>query len=74
MYCAGVTFLSSDGCNTCTYTENGVSACTMMACPDPPAPEVMKDDTTSGAISASTVGLSAIVAVGSFLGATCTMY
>ena len=67
-YCAGVSYLSSDGCNTCTCTENGVSACTMMACPDSPAPEVMKDDTTSGAISAS-VGLSAIVAIGSFLGA-----
>merc|ERR1711966_319044 len=67
-YCAGVSYLSSDGCNTCTCTENGVSACAMMACPDSPAPEVMKDDTTSGAISAS-VGLSAIVAIGSFLGA-----
>lgn len=67
-YCAGVSYLSSDGCNTCTCTENGVSACTMMACPDSPAPGVMKVDTTSGAISAS-VGLSAIVAIGSFLGA-----
>jgi len=65
-YCAGVSYLSSDGCNTCTCNEDGVSACTMMACPDSPAPEGMKDDTTSGAISAS-VGLSAIVAIGSFL-------
>jgi len=40
-YCAGVSYLSSDGCNTCTCTENGVSACTLMACPP------MESDSTS---------------------------
>jgi len=82
-YSVGETYVAADGCNTCTCSGGDApDACTMMACPeiptpdDAPGPEVMKtngdppveDDTTSGAISAS-VGLSAIVAIGSFLGA-----
>jgi len=39
-YCAGVTYLSSDGCNTCNCNENGMSSCTLMACPEPEEPEV----------------------------------
>ena len=46
----------------------------MMACPEPPTPDVMpevmtkEEDTTSGAISAS-IGLSTIATFLSFLGA-----
>ena len=75
VYCSGVSYLASDGCNRCTCGENGLSACTMMACPEPPTPDVMpevmtkEEDTTSGAISAS-IGLSTIAVFLSFLGGT----
>ena len=48
-YCAGVSYLSSDGCNTCTCTENGVSTCTMMACP-PLEPDSTSDEPATCAI------------------------
>jgi hypothetical protein len=31
-YAVGDSFPAEDGCNTCTCTEDGVWACTMMAC------------------------------------------
>ena len=106
MYCFGETYTRVDGCNTCKcggsdglfgeVALEGLAACTVKACPKPPAKEdttdgtmgiamgdmtattstgsptpapTVGDDPTSGAFSASAVGLSAIVAVGSFLGA-----
>ena len=33
-YLAGASFSDSDGCNTCTCSEDGSVACTAMACPD----------------------------------------
>ena len=32
MYAQGETFPSTDGCNTCTCMDNGLVACTLMAC------------------------------------------
>lgn len=37
-YKPGETYKAADGCNTCTCTENGLSACTKMACPVLPPP------------------------------------
>ena len=34
-YCAGESFLSGDGCNTCRCSDTGAASCTKMACPTP---------------------------------------
>lgn len=34
VYQAGDSFTAPDGCNTCTCSENGQAACTLMACAD----------------------------------------
>ena len=43
IYCAGDTFLSVDGCNTCICNVNGSASCTRMACITDEAPAAVEE-------------------------------
>lgn len=50
----GESFPAPDGCNTCSCTEDGTVACTLIACIDPkPQPDGCSDGKTNFAIGAS---------------------
>jgi len=60
-YCAGDTFLSIDGCNTCICNETGGASCSRMACTADGTPaEEVKEATDAAATSGSIRHLASI--------------